>query len=354
MVDQAATETEADWVRGVGWSDLESGYQPTCQDLDAMGLERPVIAVHYSYHQCVVSSAGLDALGISATTPTRRVGASAGSPTVSPNGLLVERAFSEAQERSMAPYLDDRWADLIVAAAHRLWPRGLPASMTRRVPRQLKRSMGPLSPNRRLPLGVVGLPHPAALLSPSRRSRLEGAVTGEGDHHLAVGTDQAFADGGVLPAITGTWHGQKMSMGLVFEGLADQVRVAVEAGFRVAVHAIGNAGWPALSMPSRPRPGPARRRPPLPDRACIAATGFPGQPDGRSRRGRCSAARLSPSHGRSGGGLHTRRHDLDGLRGSAVGRRRAGRLVGRPLCLLRPGPDLGPRHHPAHLQGHGA
>jgi predicted amidohydrolase YtcJ len=46
----------------------------------------------------------------------------------------------------------------------------------------------------------------------------------------------------VLPAIRGTWQGHDLRMGLVFEGLTEQVRTVVERGFRVAVHAIGNAG----------------------------------------------------------------------------------------------------------------
>jgi predicted amidohydrolase YtcJ len=240
---QAAVETEADWVRGVGWSDLEAGYQPTCRDLDALGFERPVIAVHYSYHQCVVSSAGLDALGISATTPDPPGGSIGRFADGSPNGLLVERAFSEAQARSMGSYLDpDRWADLIVTAARRLVAEGITCVHDAACPPSAEEVYANLARDRRLPLGVVAMPHPSALLAPLDESRLQGAVTGEGDHRLAVGPIKLFADGGVLPAISGTWHGQEMSMGLVFEGLADQVRTVVERGFRVAVHAIGNRG----------------------------------------------------------------------------------------------------------------
>lgn len=243
MVAQAAAEPEVEWVRGVGWSDLENGYQPTCRDLDAMGLERPVIAVHYSYHQCVVSSAGLDALGISAATPDPPGGIIGRFADGSPNGLLVERAFSEAQARSMAPYLEpDRWADLIVTAARRLVADGITCIHDAACPPTAEAVYRDLVGDGRLPLGVVAMPHPSALLAPLDEGRLEGAVTGEGDHHLAVGPIKLFADGGVLPAITGTWHGQKVRMGFVFEGLADQVRAVVDRGFRVAVHAIGNAG----------------------------------------------------------------------------------------------------------------
>jgi predicted amidohydrolase YtcJ len=243
LAAQAAVETETDWVRGVGWSDLEAGYQPTCRDLDALGFTRPVIAVHYSYHQCVVSSAGLEALGISATTPDPPGGSIGRFADGSPNGLLVERAFSEAQARSMASYLDpDRWGDLIVTAARRLVADGITCVHDAACPPSAEDVYAALVRDRRLPLGVVAMPHSAAMLAPLDESRLDGAVTGEGDHRLAVGAIKLFADGGVLPAISGTWHGREVSMGLVFEGLTDQVRTVVERGFRVAVHAIGNGG----------------------------------------------------------------------------------------------------------------
>src|SRR4030095_10158769 len=115
---QAAAEPDADWVRGVGWSDLATGFAPTRRDLDALGERRPVIAVHYSYHQCVVSSAGLDALGIGRSTPDPPGGVIERGPDGEPTGLLVERAWSEAHARSLAAYRDPgRWADHLVSAA---------------------------------------------------------------------------------------------------------------------------------------------------------------------------------------------------------------------------------------------
>jgi predicted amidohydrolase YtcJ len=180
---QAAAEPEAGWVRGVGWSDLENGYHPTCRELDALGLERPVIAVHYSYHQCVVSSAGLDALGISASTPDPPGGTIGRFADGTPNGLLVERAFSQAQARSMAPYLDpDRWDDLIVTAARRLVAEGITCVHDAACPPSAEDRYADLVRHRRLPLGVVTMPHPQALLAPLDRGRLDGPVTGEGDH----------------------------------------------------------------------------------------------------------------------------------------------------------------------------
>ncbi len=243
LLAHAAAEPHAEWVRAVGWSDLENGFAPTRADLDALGLDRPVVVVHYSYHQCVVSSAGLDALGIGRGTPDPDGGVVERAPDGEPTGLLVERAFSVAHARSMEPYRDpDRWADHIADAARALLADGITCVHDAACPPSAEREYARLARERRLPVSVVTMPHDEALLSPLDDARLDGPPTGEGDEWLRVGAVKLFADGGVLPAIRGTFGGHPLSMGIVFDGLAAQARRVVERGFRVAVHAIGNGG----------------------------------------------------------------------------------------------------------------
>jgi predicted amidohydrolase YtcJ len=240
---QAAAEPDAAWVRGVGWTDLDDGFVPTRDDLDALGLDRPVIAVHYSYHQCVVSSAGLDALGIAETAPDPPGGSLGRDAGGRLNGVLNERAFSEAHARSMAPYRDpDRWADHVEIAARRLLAEGVTGVHDAACPPSAEELYGALARAGRLPISVVMMPHAEALLSPLDATRLEGPRTGEGDARLRVGPVKLFADGGVLPAIEGAIQGHPLSLGMLFEGLGPQVDKVVDHGFRVAVHAIGNRG----------------------------------------------------------------------------------------------------------------
>jgi predicted amidohydrolase YtcJ len=240
---QAAAEPEAEWVRGIGWTDLDDGFTPTREDLDAIGLERPVIAVHYSYHQCVVSSAALDALGISETTPDPPGGSLGRTPSGALNGVLFERAFSEAHARSMEPYCDpDRWADHIEAAAHALLGEGIVCVHDAACPPSAERVYPALAHDGRLPISVVMMPHAEALLSPLDSSRLSGPPTGDGDARLRVGPVKLFADGGVLPAIEGSIRGHDISLGVLFDDLQTQVATVVDHGFRVSVHALGNRG----------------------------------------------------------------------------------------------------------------
>ncbi|HXW35686.1 MAG TPA: amidohydrolase [Acidimicrobiales bacterium] len=243
LVAQAEAEPETEWVRGVGWSDLANGFTPTRRDLDELGIDRPVIVVHYSYHQCVVSSAGLDALGISESTPDPRGGAFGRLRSGALNGLLVERAFSEAHARSMHSYRDpDRWPDNLVVAARKLLADGITCVHDAACPPWAEDMYGRLAREERLPISVVTMPHADALLGPLDIERLEGPVTGEGNERLRVGPIKLFADGGVMPGIEGSLQGREISFGVVFEGLEDQVAAVVDRGFRVAVHAIGNRG----------------------------------------------------------------------------------------------------------------
>jgi predicted amidohydrolase YtcJ len=240
---QAATEPEAAWVRGVGWSDLDDGWTPTRHDLDELGLDRPVIAVHYSYHQCVVSSAGLDALGLSDASADPPGGSLGRTESGALNGVLYERAFSDAHERSMAPYRDpDRWADNIVEAARGLLREGIVSVHDAACPPSAEHVYRTLAREGRLPISMVLLPHGEALLGPLDAPRLEGPPTGDGDERLRVGPVKLFADGGVLPAIGGHINGHPISLGLVFDNLESEVRSVVEHGFGIAVHAIGNCG----------------------------------------------------------------------------------------------------------------
>ena len=239
----AAAEPDAAWVRGVGWTDLDDGYTPTLADLDGLGLDRPVIVVHYSYHQCVVSSEALEVLGISESMPDPPGGSFGRGPDGRLNGVLYERAFSEAHARSMETYRDpDRWAELIAAAATALLAEGVTCVHDAACPPSAERVYQDLARHRRLAIGVRHHQHAEALLSPLDAARLDGPATGEGDARLRVGAVKLFADGGVLPAIEGRIGGRDLSLGVVFERLEAQVTTIVDRGFQVAVHAIGNRG----------------------------------------------------------------------------------------------------------------
>ena len=243
LAQHAALEPETPWIRGAGWSDLGTGLVPHRRDLDDLGLDRPTVVAHYSLHQAVVDSRGLDELGIGRSTPDPPGGTIGRDLDGNPDGLLVERAWSAAHALSLAPFSDpDRWADHIEVAARRLLRDGITAVHDAACPPPAEAAYRTLATAGRLPLSVLVMPHPTAILAGLDTDRLSGPPTGEGDERVRVGPIKLFADGGVLPAIDVHLGGEPLQVGSLFPDLGDSVELVASRGFRAGVHAIGNAG----------------------------------------------------------------------------------------------------------------
>ena len=240
LADQAAREPEAHWVRGANWNEVTTGLLPDRHDLDALGLDRPVIVAHYTLHQCVVSSQGLDELQVGRNTVDPPGGVIARGADGAPSGLLTERAWSAAHAQSMAAYRNaDRWAELFTARMRQLLRDGITCVHDAACGRTAAGVYRAMHAAGRLPISVLMMPHAEAILMDPP---LDGPVTGEGDELLRVGPVKLFADGGIAPAMDVSIGGQRSAFGIDFPGLAESVVAAVERGFRVAVHAIGNVG----------------------------------------------------------------------------------------------------------------
>lgn len=242
--EQAAREPNVEWVRGVGWErDGDWPDKLDRHDLDAVGLDRPVIVVHFSYHLCVLCSRGLELLGIGRHTPDPEGGVIERDARGEPTGLLVERACSQAMAASLAAYADpDRWEEHLLARMRQLLAEGVTAVHDAATPPAAEAAYRRLARAGRLPLSVLTMPHPATLLSGPDLGRLDGPPTGEGDEWLRVGPVKLFADGGAYPAVDAHRHGERFRAGIAFAGLAEHAAAASARGFRVAVHAMGNAG----------------------------------------------------------------------------------------------------------------
>ena len=240
LSEQAAREPHAGWVRGANWNEVTTGLLPDRHDLDALGLDRPVIVAHYTLHQCVVSSQGLDELQIGRSTPDPPGGVIARGADGAPSGLLTERAWSAAHARSMEAYHDpDRWAELFGARMRQLLHEGITCVHDAACGRAAEAVYRAMRAAGTLSISVLMMPHAETILMDPP---LDGPVTGEGDELLRVGPVKLFADGGIAPAMDVSIAGQRSAFGIAFPGLAEGVVAAVERGFRVAVHALGNVG----------------------------------------------------------------------------------------------------------------
>jgi predicted amidohydrolase YtcJ len=242
---QDAAEPETAWIRLQGIDAF--AFPVTRHDLDAAGVDRPVIVADYTLHQCVVSSAALEALGIGRTTDDPPGGEIARDQHGDPTGFLIERAWSEAHAQSMRDYADpDQWPLHIAARARELVADGITCVHDAACSGAAETVYRAMAREGTLPISVVGLPHPAELLMNDVGSRLDGAPTGEGDERFRVGPAKLFADGGAAIALDTTVGGHPVQMGMLFDDLGEHAQRAVDRGFRIAIHAMGNRGVQAM------------------------------------------------------------------------------------------------------------
>jgi hypothetical protein len=243
LAEQARREPQAEWIRGHGWNETKTGFTPTRGELDALGFDRPIFLAHYTLHQGTVCSRGLDRLGIGRRSDDPPGGEIVRGGDGSPNGLLRERAYSEAQGRSLLAYREpDRWAEHIAARARSLLGDGITCVHDAACPPEAEALYARMASRGELPLSVLAMPHPAALLSRLDVKRLEGPRSGDGDARVRTGAIKLFADGGVAPALEVHVGGHPVKVGYCLPGLREDALRAAARGFRIAIHAIGNAG----------------------------------------------------------------------------------------------------------------
>jgi predicted amidohydrolase YtcJ len=243
LAAQGKQEPEAPWVRGVRWDALSSGFELTRRELDQVDSERPVIVVHYSYHECVVNSAGLEVLGIGRATRDPAGGEVVRGADGEPTGVLVERAWADAQTSSLAVYADpDRWGDCMERHARFLLSHGITCVHEAACSPAADAVYRRLASSGRLPISVLAMVHPGTWFADPPPEQFEGPPTGEGDENYRIGPMKFFADGGSHPALDITIGGQRVTLGHLFPALVEPVARAVERGFSVAVHAMGNLG----------------------------------------------------------------------------------------------------------------
>ena len=239
--DQAAREPSAAWIRAFNWRPT-AGAKVTRQDLDDLQLGRPIVLAHWTMHQCLVDSAGLEALGIDAGTADPPGGHILRDGQGAATGRLIEIAWSAAHAASVADYTRDGWPDRIAASARALLAEGITAI------HDAAASPGAIAAYRRLatsgalPISVLAMPHSTAMLVNPDAGLVDGLTPGDGDAWFRLGPVKFFADSGSQPAVRGHRDGKPIEMGTLSPGLAEGVRAVAARGWPVAIHTNGSLG----------------------------------------------------------------------------------------------------------------
>lgn len=281
--DVARKTPKGTFVVVTDWDELHLTERrpPTRGELDDAAPDHPVFALHFSCHRAVANARALEAAGIDRDTPDPAGGAIGRGPGGVPNGLLVERAMSPVEACARATLIaHDGEGFLTRLGEHH---RALAASgITRVADATVPRDLFPIY---RAAVERGELIVPTVLMPVSDRGYLqapwdvvEGArsdLEGAGDV-LSVGPVKLVFDGapgcamcltwlqtagtflnalalaidqGTLDALQATMSvAPRMSGGEIRTGIQiyarDEARAivkrAVERGFAVATHAIGN------------------------------------------------------------------------------------------------------------------
>lgn len=279
---EAARIPEGQWIVLIGFdeSQLQEQRKPTRADLDAVAPAHPVLLIHFTYHEGVLNSRGLQRVGFTEGQPNPPGGWLGRTRRGHLDGGVFERCFGRAEAAARAELLaTDRegWFTRANAYQERVLAAGITSVCDAAVPPNLEALYRAWHQRGELHLGVTMMPiADAMLVDPA--ARFDGPATGHIDGRLALGPLKLFLDGGVhcamcfslreaigqLATLIGKllrapsrvpWHlalqqrshlhrDGSLHTGILYYDdatLAAIVRAAGERGFSVAMHAAGNA-----------------------------------------------------------------------------------------------------------------
>jgi predicted amidohydrolase YtcJ len=265
----AAEPGTSDWLRFHGYSPLALAERrsPTAAELDRVCPDRPLHVITRTFHESVVNSAGLDALGITATTPDPPGGRIVRDRRGRATGLLLEAASFAAEVASRSTSDGDGWRDRLAAHGRVLLSHGITRIGDAAVPADLAGAMVEVLAAQ----GVVA--HPllvgARIDDPALVEGATAKVLADGGEycHLCMtraqlrtlyssslravlGPESGLAralgtrSGRPLREADGAWH-----TGIRYPaeaGLPQLLRSAADAGSSLAVHAVGNGSVDAV------------------------------------------------------------------------------------------------------------
>ncbi|MEZ4585367.1 MAG: amidohydrolase family protein [Gemmatimonadales bacterium] len=238
---EAARRQPTGWLLGRGYNEarLAEGRSPTRWDLDRLIADRPVVLTRTCGHIYATNSAALAAAGIGPGTASPPGGAIARGTDGEPTGLLHETAMGLVNARMPDPSGDDYAAMILAALRHQL-ALGITSTNDAGVGPALLDVYRRLDESGALPsrVNVMAL----------RKVDGVGAVPLPERHrsdHLRIDTAKFLADGGLsgaTAALSVPYRHSESRGVLRFEDgdLIALAREAHDAGWRIAIHAIGD------------------------------------------------------------------------------------------------------------------
>jgi predicted amidohydrolase YtcJ len=242
----AAEQPAGTWVRGRGWDQNdwpEKGF-PTHGELSAAVPGHPVWLTRVDGHAALLNAAALAELGIDAATVDPPGGRFLRDEAGAPTGVLIDNAMDVASGRIAAPPAEEQDRRLAAAAAHAV-ARGLTTVTDMGVDEPAIAAYRRLHAAGRLPLrAALFLTDSAPLLAAwlARGPEIDPAG------RLTVRGVKLYADGALGSrgaALVEPYADDEGNLGLLTasgDHLREVTARALDAGFQVGIHAIGDRG----------------------------------------------------------------------------------------------------------------
>lgn len=251
------------WLHAVHYDQNRYGGHLTRHDLDAISVDRPILLRHVNGHASVANTAALRAAGVGRDTADPAGGQFVRDTDGTPNGVLLEDAHELVTNAAPGPNLEEM-VEAILRAGESMHAYGIDCAtdmMTGRFDLLTELEAYRLAADRGCPIALRLCLQWRPALGPKAVSRetIEAYMV-KGEPKI-IGV-KLFADGAfgsATAAIYGDYTGAEpigkpyttratptgrpgTSGQLIYrpERLNEMVRIAAEAGFPVAIHAIGD------------------------------------------------------------------------------------------------------------------
>lgn len=241
VAKQAQTTPPGTWILGHGWQQNDwGGLFGSAIELDQAAAQHPVYLTAKSLHAGWLNTAGMQAAGITSSTPDPENGKIIRDERGQPTGILLESAMSLAEKAIPQPNTE-QVAAAIRAAQPVLHQMGLTGAHDFDY-RPCLMALQLLRERDELQLRVVKSVPPDLL----EHAHGLGLRSGFGDDLLRIGSYKAFMDGALGPrtaAMFQPYLNQPENRGILnldAEELFEMGRKASETGLSMAVHAIGD------------------------------------------------------------------------------------------------------------------
>ncbi len=245
VADRARTLEPGRWIRGRGWDQNEWPVHafPSRASLDRVAPNNPVYLSRVDGHAAWVNSAALRLAGITATTPDPPGGRILRDGHGQPTGILIDAALDLAL-RVLPEPTDDEFLEALRVATDELVSKGITGIHDMGEDARTITWLQRLIDDGQLPLRVY-----AAIDGPGEtwnQFLATGPLIGYGKNHLTVRAIKLYADGALGSrgaALIEPYSDDPTNRGLTMasaEVLDSVARQAVQHGFQVCTHAIGD------------------------------------------------------------------------------------------------------------------